>query len=176
MNNTFRLTNRFFIAIMIIMLPFQSLAAVKMIADIGQPAPDFPEGFIYRSIDPKPAIGASGHIAFLGVADVSLSSTENSTNVVWAGLPGQLRAIVRENEAVNGFPPNVLFYSAFDVQSAGGFVVTPTGAIQNACAVALFNLTIFPSGTSMQMAMHFFPLNTSNAVDIRIPCWEKRIL
>ncbi len=111
------------------MLPFQSLAAVKMIADIGQPAPDFPEGFIYRNVDLKPVIGASGHIAFSGVADVSLSSTENSTNAVWAGLPGQLRAIVRETEAVNGFPPNVLFDSTGAAQSTGGFVVTPTGAI-----------------------------------------------
>ncbi|MCC7136530.1 MAG: hypothetical protein IT528_09100 [Nitrosomonas sp.] len=136
MNSTFRLTNQFVIAIMISVLPFQSFAAVKMIADIGQPAPGFPEGFIYWRIDPKPAIGASGHIAFSGIADVSLSLTENSANAVWAGLPGQLRAIVRENEAVNGFPPNILFdsaWSSFDstgiAQSVDGLVVTPAGAI-----------------------------------------------
>ncbi len=95
------------------------------------PAPDFPEGFIYWGIgiDPNPVIGASGHIAFSGEADVSLGSTENKTSAVWAGLPGQLRAIVRENEPVNGFPSNVLFDAARPARNLGGFVVTPSGAV-----------------------------------------------
>lgn len=111
------------------MLPVQSHAAVKVIADTGQPAPDFPEGFIYRSIG-NPSIGASGHIAFPGMATTSLGSTENHTNAVWAGLPGQLRTIVRENDTVSGFPPNVLF-SSFDygMQLLGKLVVTPSGAV-----------------------------------------------
>lgn len=103
----------------------QTGAAVQVIANVGQPAPDFPPGYIYWSVGPNPVIGASGHIAFSGVADISLGSTENNTSAVWAGLPGQLRAIVRENEAVSGFPPNVLFDSA----EAAQFVVTPSGSV-----------------------------------------------
>ncbi|MDT8364626.1 MAG: hypothetical protein RQ714_08300 [Nitrosomonas sp.] len=129
MKNIFRVTNRFLAVMLVIMLSAQSHAAVRMIADIGQPAPDFPEGFVYRSIDSNPVIGASGHIAFSGEADISLGSTENNTSAVWAGLPGQLRAIVRENEPVNGFPPNVLFDAARPAQNFGEFVVTPSGAV-----------------------------------------------
>jgi len=103
----------------------QTGAAVQVIANVGQPAPDFPPGYIYWSVGPNPVIGASGHIAFSGVADISLGSTENNTNAVWAGLLGQLRTIVRENEAVSGFPPNVLFDSA----EAAQFVVTPSGSV-----------------------------------------------
>jgi hypothetical protein len=127
MNNIFRMASRFFVAMLIIMLPVHSHAAVKMIAETGQPAPDFPEGFIYWDVD-TPAIGASGHVVFSGVADISLGSTENNTNAVWAGMPGELRAIVRENEAVSGFPSNVLFDSA-GIGTADGFVVTPSGAV-----------------------------------------------
>lgn len=128
MKNIFRIANRCLTAMLIIMLPAHSHATVKMIADTGQPAVGFPEGFIYWSVD-NPVIGASGHIAFSGAADISLGSTENNTNAVWAGLPGQLRAIVRENEAVSGFPPNVLFDSTDAAQNVGRFVVTPSGLI-----------------------------------------------
>ncbi len=108
-------------------LPVQ--ADVRLLAEVGQPAADFPEGFIYWNVEPDVVIGPSGHVAFAGAADVSLGSTESNTNVVWAGLPGQLRAIIRENDTVSGFPANVLFDSTSTSANVGGMVVSTSGAV-----------------------------------------------
>jgi len=83
---------------------------VIVIAEKGQPAADFPAGFIYYDIEGQnAAIGSSGHVAFSGTADVDLISTADNTNAVWAGLPGQLKVIIKENESPVGFPDDILF-------------------------------------------------------------------
>lgn len=47
--------------ILAFILPTQTWVAVKVIADVGQPAADFPPEYIYWIIAPNPVIGASGH-------------------------------------------------------------------------------------------------------------------
>lgn len=107
-----------------------SSAAIQLIAEPGQPADDFSSEFIYWGIDTgSSAIGASGQVAFSGAADISIDSTDNKTNAVWAGLPGQLKAIIRENESPEGFPDNVLFDSAAPAANVGKIVVTSSGYI-----------------------------------------------
>ena len=87
-----------------------SWAAVQLIAGVGQPAADFPQGFVYTDISDRSAvIGSSGHIAFAGIADTNDGSSGNSTNVIWSGLPGQLKAIIKENQLIAGLPGNILF-------------------------------------------------------------------
>jgi hypothetical protein len=91
---------------------------------VGDSAPDFPADYIYWSVNASSAaIGSSGHIAFSGAADTSIFSTENNTSAVWAGFPGQLKAIIRENESPVGFPANVLFQSTAPATTGGGAVV-----------------------------------------------------
>ncbi|MCH9661862.1 MAG: hypothetical protein K0U54_13235 [Bacteroidetes bacterium] len=86
-----------------------SWATVQLIASVGQPAADFPQGFIYKDISAGAAvIGSSGHIAFAGIADTNDGTTGNSTNVIWSGLPGQLQAIIKENQSIDGLPENIL--------------------------------------------------------------------
>lgn len=90
-------------------------SGIAIIAETGQPAAGFSEEFIYWNIDgSNAAIGASGHVAFSGAVDVSINSTENNTNAVWAGLPGQFKVIIRESESPVGFPNNVLFERMFN--------------------------------------------------------------
>ncbi len=90
-----------------------SWSAVQLIAAVGQSAEDFPSGFIYSDIGTRDAaLGSSGHVAFWGIADTNDGSTGNRTNVVWSGLPGQLKAIIKENESPEGFQENVLFEGA----------------------------------------------------------------
>ena len=116
--------------IVLVLFSVPSWAAIQLIAEPGRPADDFPPGFIYWGIDTgSSAIGPSGHIAFSGAADTSIGSTENNTNAVWSGLPGQLKAIIRENESPIGFPDNVLFDSAAPATNVGNIVVTRSGLV-----------------------------------------------
>lgn len=88
----------------------QCKSEIILIAEKGQSAADFPAGFIYYRIESQnAAIGSSGHVAFSGTADVDLVSTANNTNAVWAGLPGQLKVIIKENESPVGFPSDIVF-------------------------------------------------------------------
>ncbi len=80
----------------------------NVVAATGMPAADFPEGFIYWSLF-KPSIGASGHIAFRGAADVSAGQTSQNTAAIWYGFPDNLRTIIRENDTLPRLPSNVLY-------------------------------------------------------------------
>ncbi len=117
-----------FITLALFSLPLS--AGIQLIAEPGQSAEDFPSEFIYWGIDTgSSAIGPSGHVAFSGAADISIGSTENNTSAVWAGLPGQLKAIIRENESPVGFPDNVVFDSAAPARNVGTIVVTHSGFV-----------------------------------------------
>jgi len=91
-----------------VIVTLRAQAALDLVAEVGLPAVDFPPDFIYWNVT-GPVIGRGGHIAFTGAADTSISSTANNTNAVWAGLPGQLHAVIKESESPAGFPGNVLF-------------------------------------------------------------------
>ena len=82
-------------------------ANLSLVAEIGAPAADFPPGFIYWNVE-NPVIGAGGHVAFIGAADVSIGSTAQNTAAVWTGLPGQLHTAIRQGESPAGFPPSVV--------------------------------------------------------------------
>ena len=81
----------------------QLIAAITLIAGNDQPAAGF-EDHSYFGLS-NPSIGPSGHVAFFGSA---YSSTEQ-LNAVWSGLPSNLRLIIKENDAITGFAPNILF-------------------------------------------------------------------
>lgn len=98
------------------------LAAVQLIAEIGQPAAGLPANFVYWQLD-NPAISPSGHIAFTGAADTSIRATANNINAVWAGLPGKLKVVIKENDAPTSFPPDIKFHSAV----GSNIVVTQSG-------------------------------------------------
>jgi len=103
-----------------------SWAAVQLIAGVGQPAEDFPTEFRYLDIDTRSAaLGSSGHVAFSGIADTNDGSTGNRTNVIWSGLPGQLKAIIKENESPEGFEENVLFEGSL----VKGIIVNRSGDV-----------------------------------------------
>ncbi len=88
-------------------------ATIRLVAEIGQSAEDFPAGFVYWGLD-NPVIGSAGHIAFSGAADVSVRATENHTHAVWSGLPGHLKVITRENDVLANAPQGLLFRSAVE--------------------------------------------------------------
>ncbi|HFE37567.1 MAG TPA: hypothetical protein ENK06_03975 [Gammaproteobacteria bacterium] len=118
--------------VLLALVPVPSWAEIQLIAEPGQAADDFPPGFIYWKINSGSAvIGASGHVAFSGAADTSIRSTENNTNAVWAGLPGKLKTIIRENESPVGFPNNVLFDSPLEagVGAAKSIVINRLGDV-----------------------------------------------
>jgi len=116
---------------------------VNVIAATGMPAVDFPNGYIYWSVF-RPSIGDSGHVAYLGVADVSISSTDQNTNALWSGLPSDIKLIIKENDTLPGLPSNVLFEGlsgpSTPIVSASGHVahlVNLKGAVTNANDSAL---------------------------------------
>lgn len=100
------------------------LASVRLIAEIGQPAADFPANYVYWNVD-NPTIGASGHIAFAGAADTSVRATANNTSAVWAGFPGNLKAIIKEKDSPSGFPEGISFDSVIGLN----MVVTHSGHV-----------------------------------------------
>ena len=98
---------------------------IEMLTEPGRPAADFPSNYIYWSVE-QPAIGRGGYMAFTGAADTSLNSTSNNTNAVWAGVPGNLHAVIKENESPAGFPPSVVFDLAYpgslEISKSGNLV------------------------------------------------------
>lgn len=84
------------------------LSPVAVVAANGLPAAGFPDGFVYWSLS-QPSIGSSGHVAFTGVADVSVQSTDENTNALWAGLPSDLKLVIQEDDTLPGLPTNILF-------------------------------------------------------------------
>ncbi len=118
----------------LVSLPMQSWAAVQLIAGVGQPAEDFPQGFIYKDIGAGEVIGSSGHIAFAGIADTNDGSTGNRSNAIWSGLPGQLKVVIKENESPEGLPENVLFGTLGSLRgatssSAANMIVNRSGDV-----------------------------------------------
>lgn len=95
---------------------------IQVIAEIGKPAVGFPDNFIYWNVE-NPVIGRNGHIAFLGAADTSTSSTYQKTEAIWGGVPGELHLVMKKGDTIAGLPSNVLF------SSAGSIVVTQAGSI-----------------------------------------------
>ncbi|TXI19186.1 MAG: hypothetical protein E6Q62_04700 [Nitrosomonas sp.] len=51
---------------------------------------------------------------------------KNYTKAVWAGLPGQLEAIIKENDTITGFPANIFFS---DISSSSSFLINRSGAV-----------------------------------------------
>jgi hypothetical protein len=90
-----------------------SSGIVQLVAEIGQPAEDFPPGFVYWGFD-LPVLSPSGHIAFSGAADTSVRATENNTRAVWSGRPGNLKVLIKENDILANVPQNVRFRSALE--------------------------------------------------------------
>jgi hypothetical protein len=71
------------------------------------PAPGFPSGYVYASIS-APAIGRNGHVAFFGRADTNVATpTTQRKDAVWAGMPHQLAAIVKEGDTIAGIPATI---------------------------------------------------------------------
>ena len=104
MKNIFRNASWFLTTMLIMLLPAQSFAAVKIVADVGQPAPDFPEGFIYWDIDSNPVIGHPG-ILPSPARLISALAQLKTTPARWGLACRSVGAIVRENEPVSGFDP-----------------------------------------------------------------------
>lgn len=92
-----------------------------MVAKTGQTAAGFPSHFSYFNLS-EPFIGPSGHIAFEG----SAFDGKNYTKAVWAGLPGQLEAIIKENDTIAGFPENIFFS---DIAPPSSFLINRSGAV-----------------------------------------------
>lgn len=104
---------RIFLAFAFAMSSVGSFAMVQLVAEIGQPAEDFPPGFVYWGFG-LPIMSPSGHIAFSGTADTSVRATENNTRAVWSGRPGSLKAIIKENDLLTNAPQQVRFRSALE--------------------------------------------------------------
>ncbi len=83
----------------------------QVLSAVGMSAAGFPDDYVYYSVS-TPAIGRSGHVAFTGVADTSIFSTDNASNALWGGMPDQLELIIQEDDPVDGLPTNILFGTA----------------------------------------------------------------
>ncbi|MDV6340355.1 hypothetical protein R2103_01030 [Nitrosomonas sp. Is24] len=94
-------------------------ADIKLVAKVDQTAAGFPSHFSYKNLQ-EPVIGPSGHVAFAGLAFDGRAYTK----AAWAGLPGDLEAIIKENDTIAGFPGNVFFS---DVSSS--FLISRSGAV-----------------------------------------------
>lgn len=147
-------------------------AGLHTLAEIGQPAADFPPGFIYWSVR-SPVVGGSGHVAFIGAADVSIGSTAENRNAVWSGHPHQLNAVIKEGESPVGFEANTVFRSASQdtvvVSDSGSvaFKAQMKGANPNAALIAAVDGTSygviqggshaegFPAGTNVFSLVRF---------------------
>lgn len=99
----------------------QIWAEIQVVAKTGQTAADFPSHFSYFNLS-EPFIGPSGHVAFAG----SAFDGKNYTKAVWAGLPGQLEAIIKENDTITGFPGNIFFS---DIVPPSTFLIDRSGAV-----------------------------------------------
>ncbi len=99
----------------------QIWAEIQVIAKTGQTAADFPSHFSYFDLS-EPFIGPAGHAAFAG----SAFDGNDYTKAVWAGLPGQLEAIVKENDTITGFPGNIFFS---DIVPPSSFLISHSGAV-----------------------------------------------
>lgn len=111
-----------------IVITFVTLTAnadLITIAKVGEPAADFPPDFIYWNLKSSPVIGNGGHIAFAGVADVRITSTEKNQEAVWSGKPGQLHTVIRKDESPEGFLASTVF-SAVHLES---LVVSDSGSV-----------------------------------------------
>lgn len=100
-------------------LAAQVNADIKLVAKVDQTAVGFPSHFSYKELK-EPAIGPSGHVAFAGLAFDGRAYTK----AVWAGLPGELEAIIKENDTIAGFPGNVFFSDA-----SSSFLISYSGAV-----------------------------------------------
>lgn len=96
-------------------------ADIKLVAKIDQTAAGFPSHFSYKDLK-EPVIGPSGHVAFAGLAFDGRAYTK----AVWAGLPGELEAIIKENDTIAGFPGSVFFS---DVVPPSTFLISRSGAV-----------------------------------------------
>lgn len=96
-------------------------ADIKLVAKVDQTAAGFPSHFSYKNLK-EPVIGPSGHVAFAGLA----FDGKAYTKAVWAGLPGELEAIIKENDSIAGFPGNVFFS---DVVPPSTFLMSRSGAV-----------------------------------------------
>lgn len=96
-------------------------ADIKLVAKVDQTAAGFPSHFSYKDLK-EPVIGPSGHVAFAGLA----FDGRTYTKAVWAGLPGELEAIIKENDTITGFPGNVFFS---DVVPPSTFLISRSGAV-----------------------------------------------
>ena len=96
-------------------------ADIKLVAKVDQTAAGFPSHYSYKDLK-EPVIGPSGHVAFAGLA----FDGRTYTKAVWAGLPGELEAIIKENDTIAGFPGNVFFS---DVVPSSTFLISRSGAV-----------------------------------------------
>lgn len=95
-------------------------ADIQVIAKTGWTAAGFPSHFTYSGLS-EPVIGPSGHVAFAGLA----FDGSKYTKAVWSGLPGQLEAIIKENDTISGFPANVFFSDVGE----GTFLINRSGVV-----------------------------------------------
>lgn len=114
-------------------------ADIKLIAKVDQTAAGFPSHFSYKDLK-EPVIGPSGHVAFAGLA----FDGKAYTKAAWAGLPGELEAIIKENDTIAGFPGSVFFSnvsSSFLISRSGAvaFSATLKGAITRNTALVYRN-------------------------------------
>ncbi len=105
--------------LILILISNHLAAAVNLIAGNGRPAADFPSGFTYSNLG-IPVIGSAGHVAFQGAV---VNDKNESTSAVWAGLPGKLKTVIKENESPVGFSSNILFGGSLST------IVTKTGKV-----------------------------------------------
>jgi len=120
-------------------LASQASADIKLIAKVDQTAAGFPSHFSYKDLK-EPVIGPSGHVAFAGLA----FDGKAYTKAAWAGLPGELEAIIKENDTIAGFPGSVFFsdvWSSFLISRSGAvaFSATLKGAITRNTALVYRN-------------------------------------
>lgn len=157
-------------------LAFVTLTAsadLTTIAKIGEPAAGFPPEFVYWNLNGSPVIGNGGHIAFSGAADISINSTEKNQEAVWAGKPGQLHPVIKEDESPKGFLASTVFSRAHPkslvVSDSGSvaFAASMKGSSNGSAYLASINGTTFgiikigdpapgfPAGTSVLVLYNF---------------------
>lgn len=109
-------------------------AGLTAVAESGDPAADFPDGYQYRSLFDA-FINNNGEVFIYGTAqgdthpDLNCETFDNSSrescNTLWIGKPDALKTAIKQGERVNGFPVDTVF----DDYSAGTGVISDSGLL-----------------------------------------------
>ncbi len=117
--------SNFLFLICSLLLPITAAADISRIAAKNEPAVGFPSDVTYELVS-APSIGKNSHIAFRGLVDTPISSSDPFTNAIWGGKADNLKLLIKEGESPIGLPSNAVF---METLLNTPIIVTDSGSI-----------------------------------------------